>query len=118
MRISDWSSDVCSSDLYEKTFRHLLYPGYEAVRGRRTLPYLREHEASQWLPPGQTGELQWRKLTPLVGTCWEQVPSYRQLCQKIAFAPGDLDRRVQRLNSSPKCPPLIRLFCIKTKNIQ
>src|SRR3546814_538024 len=59
----------CDVSLYEKTFRHLLYPGYEAVRGRRTLHYLREHEASQWLPPGQIAELQWRKLTSLVG-CW------------------------------------------------
>ncbi|HEY9541506.1 MAG TPA: phenylacetate--CoA ligase family protein [Luteimonas sp.] len=76
--------------LYEKTFRHLLYPGYEAVRGRRTLHYLREHEASQWLPPGQIAELQWRKLTSLVGHCWEQVPYYRQRWQEIGFEPGDL----------------------------
>src|SRR3546814_410110 len=80
----------CDVSLYEKTFRHLLYPGYEAVRGRRTLHYLREHEASQWLPPGQIAELQWRKLTSLVGHCWEQVPYYRQRWQEIGFEPGDL----------------------------
>src|SRR3546814_12189789 len=80
----------CNVSLYEKTFRHLLYPGYEAVRGRRTLHYLREHEASQWLPPGQIAELQWRKLTSLVGHCWEQVPYYRQRWQAIGFEPGDL----------------------------
>src|SRR3546814_7239699 len=60
------------------------------ICGRRTLHYLREHEASQWLPPGQIAELQWRKLTSLVGHCWEQVPYYRQRWQEIGFEPGDL----------------------------
>ena len=76
--------------LYERTFRHVLYPGYETIRGRNTLQCLREYEASQWLSPAQLAELQWRKLTALIGHCWEQVPYYRQRWQEIGFEPGDL----------------------------
>src|SRR3546814_5941736 len=56
----------------------------------RTVHYMREHEASQWLPPGRIAEVQWGKRTSLVGHCWEQVPYYRQRWQEFGFEPGDL----------------------------
>ncbi|TWT17255.1 phenylacetate--CoA ligase family protein [Luteimonas marina] len=77
-------------NLYERAFRHALFPAYEAARGRHTLQHLREYEANQWLPAEQIAELQWRKLTALVAYCWEQVPYYRQRWQAIGFEPGDL----------------------------
>lgn len=76
--------------LYEKAFRHVLYPGYEAARGRKTMRYLREYEANQWLPPAQLAELQWGKLVALVRHCWDEVPYYRRRWQEIGFEPGDL----------------------------
>ncbi len=79
--------------LYEPLFRHLLYPGYEALRGRRTMAWLREYEANQWLDPEQVERLQWRKLVALVQHCWDQVPFYRQRWESIGFAPGDLRTR-------------------------
>lgn len=76
--------------LYERTFRHLLYPAYETSRGRRTLVHLHEYEANQWLSPDEIAWLQWNKLVALVAHCWEQVPFYRERWQAIGFEPGDL----------------------------
>ena len=76
--------------LYERAFRHVLYPAYEASRGRSTLRYLREYEANQWLPPERLAELQWDKLSALVAHCWNEVPFYRRRWQAIGFEPGDL----------------------------
>lgn len=76
--------------LYERAFRHALYPAYEAARGRSTLRYLREYEANQWLPPERLAELQWDKLNALVAHCWHEVPFYRRRWQAIGFEPGDL----------------------------
>jgi len=76
--------------LYERAFRHVLYPAYEASRGRPTLRYLREYEANQWLPPERLAELQWDKLNALVAYCWREVPFYRRRWQAIGFEPGDL----------------------------
>jgi phenylacetate-CoA ligase len=75
---------------YEQLFRHVLMPGYEALRGRRTFGYLREYERNQWLDPEQIAQLQWRKLAALVAHCWESVPFYRRRWQDIGFQPGDL----------------------------
>ena len=76
--------------LYEHAFRRILYPAYEAARGRHTLRYLREYEASQWQSPGQLAQLQWRKLVALVAHCWQEVPFYRRRWEAIGFEPGDL----------------------------
>lgn len=76
--------------LYERAFRHALYPAYEAARGRSTLRYLREYEANQWLPPERLAALQWDKLNALVAHCWHEVPFYRRRWQAIGFEPGDL----------------------------
>lgn len=76
--------------VYERAFRHVLYPAYEASRGRSTLRYLREYEANQWLPPERLAELQWDKLSALVAHCWNEVPFYRRRWQAIGFEPGDL----------------------------
>ena len=78
------------SRAYEQAFRHVLYPAYEASRGRATLRHLREYEANQWLRPEQLAELQWDKLNALVAHCWAHVPFYRRRWQDIGFEPGDL----------------------------
>ena len=65
--------------MYAPLFRKVLYPLYETtLRRRRTLAYLDEYEASQWLPPEELEALQWRKLQALLAHCWDDVPFYRQ----------------------------------------
>ncbi|NLG60034.1 MAG: phenylacetate--CoA ligase family protein [Gammaproteobacteria bacterium] len=76
--------------VYERAFRHLLYPGYERLRGRRTLQYLAEYEANQWRSPDEVAAIQWTKLKALVEHCWREVPYYRARWQAIGFEPGDL----------------------------
>lgn len=76
--------------LYEHAFRRLLYPGYEGLRGRRTLQHLGEYQANQWRSPEEIAGLQWAKLKALVEHCWREVPYYRARWQAIGFEPGDL----------------------------
>ncbi len=77
-------------NLYEPAFRHVLYPAYERLRGRRTLQHLGEYEANQWRSPEEIAALQWAKLKALVEHCWREVPYYRTRWQSIGFEPGDL----------------------------
>lgn len=73
--------------LYESLFRNVLFPAYESgLRGRRTLDYLREYEASQWLSPDEIAALQWAKLKRLVEHCWTDVPYYRKRWQLAGLA--------------------------------
>lgn len=76
--------------LYEHAFRRLLYPGYEGLRGRRTLQHLGEYQANQWRSPEEIAGLQWAKLKALVEHCWREVPYYRARWRAIGFEPGDL----------------------------
>lgn len=65
--------------VYGKMFRKLIYPAYESgLRRRKTLAYLGEYERSQWLSTEEIAHLQWRKLSRLIGHCWNEVPYYRR----------------------------------------
>ncbi|MGY1425058.1 phenylacetate--CoA ligase family protein [Lysobacter sp. A289] len=73
--------------LYEPLFRNVLFPAYESgLRRRRTLDYLREYEASQWLSPEEIAALQWARLKRLVEHCWAEVPYYRKHWQLAGLA--------------------------------
>lgn len=77
--------------LYERAFGSVLFPAYETLlRRRKTLRYLREYEANQWLSPQRIGELQWGKLKRLVQHCWEHVPYYREQWKRLDIAPQDI----------------------------
>lgn len=86
--------------MYAPLFRNVLYPLYETtLRRRRTLAYLAEYEASQWLPPGRIEALQWERLRTLLRHCWEHVPYYRRAWSAAGVAavedirtPGDFER--------------------------
>src|SRR3546814_14724076 len=62
MRISDWSSDVCSSDLYNPTLR-FSGPLWQMPAGAATVSFLIEQQKSrygqgaQWNNPGTPSEL-------------------------------------------------------------
>lgn len=79
------------SDWYEPAFRRFLFPLYESVlRRRRTLAYLREYEANQWLTPDALAALQWAKLKRLLEHCWREVPYYRQAWKDLGVSPQDI----------------------------
>jgi len=78
--------------MYEPLFRRVLYPAYESIfRRRKTLAYHAEYEANAWMPAERIAELQWQKLSALIGHCWEQVPYYRERWSAIGIeSPGDI----------------------------
>jgi len=79
------------SRLYEQAFTKVLFPVYESgLRRRRTLDYLAEAQANQWLPPERIAQLQWRKLEALVGHCARAVPYYRQRWREFGIDPKQI----------------------------
>jgi phenylacetate-CoA ligase len=76
---------------YESLFRRLLFPAYESgLCRRRTLAYLKEYEASQWLDPEQIAALQWRKLKRLLEHCGREVPYYRKRWKALGITHEDI----------------------------
>lgn len=76
---------------YEHAFRSALFPLYETLlRRRSTLRYLREYEASQWLPADRVAELQWHKLRRLIEHCWREVPYYQRRWKELGLTPEDI----------------------------
>lgn len=77
--------------LYEALFRSVLYPAYESgLRRRKTLAYLKEYEAQQWLSPEQMRALQTRKLRALLEHCQTHVPYWRRRFGEMGFSWQDL----------------------------
>lgn len=76
---------------YETLFRRVLFPLYESgLRRRRTLAYLKEYEANQWLDPEQIAALQWQKLERLLAHCWREVPYYRKRWKALGITAQDI----------------------------
>lgn len=76
---------------YEALFRKLLFPLYESgIRRRKTLQWLREYEANQWLSTEQIAELQWHKLKRLLEHCHREVPYYQRRWREIGMHPQDI----------------------------
>src|SRR3546814_10639467 len=118
MRISDWSSDVCSSDLPLKTSPHpdcvwiplrcCMIPESNVVqiKPRR----LSEREAAAYLGPVTPRTLQdWR----IKG----MGPAYTKLGGRVAYDVADLDRSEEHTS---ELQSLMRIsyavFCLKKKN--
>jgi phenylacetate-CoA ligase len=77
--------------IYESAFKRVLFPLYEGgMRRRRTLDYLREYEASQWLDGERIAALQWTKLKRLIEHCWREVPYYRRRWKELGITPEDI----------------------------
>ena len=76
---------------YEKLFGGVLFPLYESgLRRRKTLAYLREYEANQWLSRDEIAALRWRKLERLLHYCFEEVPYYRRRWSEAGITPHDI----------------------------
>ncbi len=76
---------------YEALFRSVLYPAYESgLRRRKTLAYLAEYEAQQWLAPEEMRALQTAKLRALLEHCQAQVPYWRRRFAELGFSWQDV----------------------------
>jgi phenylacetate-CoA ligase len=76
---------------YEAAFSRFLFPLYESgLRRRKTLKYLREYEANQWLDGERIAELQWQKLKRLIEHCWRDVPYYQRRWKELGIVPDDI----------------------------
>ncbi|MEP7041501.1 MAG: phenylacetate--CoA ligase family protein [Dokdonella sp.] len=93
------------SAAYEKLFRNALFPLYESVlRKRKTVHYMAEYEASQWLDREQLAALQWGKLKRLLKHCYREVPYYRRRWNEVGATPDD----VRNLEDYARLPVLTK----------
>lgn len=77
--------------LYERLFSTVLYPAYESgLRRRKTLAYLAQYEAQQWLSPEALRKLQTERLRALLEHCQAQVPYWRRRFRELGFSWQDL----------------------------
>jgi len=90
---------------YARLYRRVLFPLYESgLRRRKTLRYLAELEASQWLSPEETRARQWERLLAMLRYCEAQVPYYGRLFAERGVradaiqTPEDFRKRVPLLS--------------------
>lgn len=76
--------------MYEKLFRHVLFPAYETLKRRGTLRHIAEYRQSQWLDPSALARLQLRKLNTLLAYCWEHVPYLQSHWRAAGLRPGEI----------------------------
>src|SRR3546814_8644979 len=102
MRISDWSSDVCSSDLDPGDRVGIEHPVLDAVRDHVDAGVGRELAP---LDGHRVGEDALAMLVRLVGERGERLDIHRGFLRQLAVAPavGERDRTSTRLNSSHSC---------------
>lgn len=77
--------------MYPWFYRTILFPFYEhLVRGRGTVGYIKELEASQWLPYTEITKIQWLGIERLLRHAWENVPYYRRTMEGIGITSDDI----------------------------
>src|SRR3546814_6633720 len=107
MRISDWSSDVCSSDLYG---------GGRPVAGKGLCPAKRRVIARLRQSFLEAASLhQRRALREAVG---EKLPVVRHVQRMAGLGHGQEDRKSTRLNSSHSCASRMPSYACKNKTQQ
>lgn len=85
---------------YAHFFRHLAFPAYERLHGRRTGVLLRECEKRQWWPRAQLERYQLEQLNRLLDHCWRNVPFLSERWRDRGLAPGPLGH-VRELSRFP-----------------
>jgi phenylacetate-CoA ligase len=70
--------------------RHITFPLYRRIIGERVLDCLQDLERTQWYSPFQLRDLQWAKLKRLLIYCYDNVPYYRAVFDKLDIKPEDV----------------------------
>src|SRR6185295_4048496 len=66
--------------------RHILLPGFETgLKRRKTMPYWRRLEQTQWLSRPAIDELQFRALERLLGHAHQSCPYYRRTWDRLGL---------------------------------
>src|SRR5262245_55427506 len=72
-------------------YRHLLLPAYETFwKRRKTFPYWKELERSQWLSRAELEALQFEALRHLLVHAYEHCPYYREAWKSVDCHPARL----------------------------
>jgi phenylacetate-CoA ligase len=74
-------------DLYGRVLGQVLFPAFEAVRNRPTVPLLRQLKASERLPPHELRRLQAGKLRRLLQHAYRHTAYYRGLLESVGLQP-------------------------------
>ena len=70
-------------------YRHVIYPGYHALRRDGVNKARRKFKRSQWLSPAELAALQQEKLAKMLQFAAANVPYYRALFEECGFAVTD-----------------------------
>jgi phenylacetate-CoA ligase len=78
--------------MYGLLYRHLLLPFFDGVwKGRRTVRYWKEFEASQWWSADQLATAQHQALRNLLQHAWSTCPYYRRTWGALGVAPESIN---------------------------
>ncbi len=77
-------------DLYGPLLGHVLFPAFEAVRGRPSIAMLRYLEQTQWWSAEQLHDLQAGLLRRLLRHAYAHTAHYRQLFDQLGATPLDI----------------------------
>ncbi|MCL2623467.1 MAG: hypothetical protein FWD31_07355 [Planctomycetaceae bacterium] len=77
--------------LYKAFLRNVLYPMdvYRSGKGK-LFHYLREFEASQYLPPDEIRQLNRHRLKTILRHAYNEIPYYRKSFDALGVTPGDV----------------------------
>jgi len=94
--------------LYGKTFRNLLWPAYEALRGHRTPQLVRQLDRSQWLSADGMAALQVTELQKLLRHAYDHSPWHRQRFDNLGISPANFRSLTDLRRLSPMTKDDIR----------
>lgn len=73
--------------IYGKTYRGVLWPLYETLRGRQTPRLRKAAEHNQWKTPSELHALQWTELQKLLHHAYAHSPFYRKVFDQLDLPP-------------------------------
>ena len=79
-------------DLYGRLLHDVLFPGFEAARGRPTVGLLRYLDRTQWASRDELAAIQSGYLRRLIRHAYEHTAHYRQALDAAGLTPADLRR--------------------------
>lgn len=77
-------------DLYGPLLRHVLFPGFEAIRRRPTLALLRTQQRTQWASQDELHAIQSSLLRRLIRHAYDHTDYFRQVMTERGLHPEDI----------------------------